>query len=264
VARVAFIVLVALGTSAGAIFTIDPAIDLRVASSLAAVAARDEASPFFQFLLFVREAGPYVVAAAVAPAVLALLMRVLRLRRRAPMSQRAALFVILSLLLGPGLLVNGILKEHWGRPRPGSVTEFGGDLVFKPWWDPRGGCNSNCSFVSGETSSATWLAAPAILVPAPWRYLALSGAALYTVLIALARLLAGGHFLSDVIFAGIFTGLVIWAVHGFLYRWPSTRPDDRTLDMPRQQIGEAASRLFGAMASPRKAPPDKQAPPARK
>ena len=39
---------------------------------------------------------------------------------------RAAVFLVLSLLLGPGLLVNVILKDNWGRPRPGSVVEFGG------------------------------------------------------------------------------------------------------------------------------------------
>ncbi|WPD24325.1 MAG: hypothetical protein SD837_07125 [Candidatus Electrothrix scaldis] len=32
--------------------------------------------------------------------------------------RRQAMFVILLLALGPGLLINGILKEHLGRPRP--------------------------------------------------------------------------------------------------------------------------------------------------
>jgi len=262
VARISFIALVALGILTGAIFAIAPAIDLRVASYLLAVAAQNHASPFFRFAAFVRDVGPFVVTAAVAPAAAALIMRVMRSRQPALMSSRAALFVILSLVLGPGLLVNGVLKETWPRPRPGSIAEFGGDLEFKPWWDPRGGCDSNCSFVSGETSSATWLAAPALVLPAPWRYLALSGVAIYTTLIALARLLAGGHFLSDVIFAVIFTGLMIWGVHGYLYRWKSMRPQERTLDMPFERTGEAISRLFGATASPRNAPSDKSTPPA--
>ena len=30
---------------------------------------------------------------------------------------QTALFVVLSFALGPGLVVNAILKNHWGRPR---------------------------------------------------------------------------------------------------------------------------------------------------
>jgi lipid A 4'-phosphatase len=262
VARVSLIALLALGIVTGTVFAVDPSIDLRVASYLLGVAARNDANPYFKVGLFVRDLGPFVVIAAASPALLAIAMKAMRSRQPAPMSSRAALFVILSLVLGPGLLVNGVLKETWPRPRPGSVTEFGGDLPFKPWWDPRGGCDSNCSFVSGETSSATWLAAPALVLPAPWRYLALSGVALYTALIAFARLLAGGHFLSDVIFAGVFTGLVIWGVHGFLYRWRFTHPEESTLDMPFERIGDAMSRLFGTIASPRDVPSDKTPPPA--
>ena len=95
---------------------------------------------------------------------------------RAPLLRpRAAVFVLLSFALGPGLLVNAVLKEHWGRPRPVAVTEFGGELAFVPWWDDRGGCRSNCSFVSGEGAAASTLAAAALAPPA-WRPLAYAAA----------------------------------------------------------------------------------------
>jgi membrane-associated phospholipid phosphatase len=182
--------------------------------------------------------------------------------KRPPLiSSRAALFLIMSLALGPGLLVNAVLKESWARPRPGMVTEFGGDYVFKPWWDPRGMCDSNCSFVSGETSSAIWMTAPALLVPPPWRYAALGIAGVYAIAIAFMRMLVGGHFLSDVIFAAIFTGLVIWAVHGFLFRWSVTRMDDRAADSALEKLGGAVSRLFAGFAPSRDARPDKPVPP---
>jgi hypothetical protein len=42
--------------------------------------------------------------------------------------------------------------------------------------------------------------------------------------------MAGGHFVSDTIFAGVFTFLVIWIVHGLIYRWPRTRLTDRTIE----------------------------------
>ena len=79
-------------------------------------------------------------------------------------------------MLGPGLLVNLTLKNHWGRPRPIEVAQFGGDKQFVAWWDPRGTCDGNCSFVSGDVSGAIWTIAPAALVPPPWRALAYGGA----------------------------------------------------------------------------------------
>jgi lipid A 4'-phosphatase len=40
----------------------------------------------------------------------------------------------------------------------------------------------------------------------------------------------GAHFFSDVVFAGVFTFLVIWLVHGSLYRWPRTRITDEAVE----------------------------------
>jgi membrane-associated phospholipid phosphatase len=182
-----------------------------------------------------------VTTLAIAPAVVVLLVKLFWPKRATIMPARAALFLIVSLLLGPGLLVNTVLKDHWARPRPGMVANFGGDMTFRPWWDPRGSCTDNCSFVSGETSSAVWLAAPALLVPLPWRYAAFAGVAVYAAGIAAMRLLLGGHFLSDVLFAAIFTGLVIWTVHGRLLRWRMP-PTDATLDAALARTGSALRR----------------------
>jgi lipid A 4'-phosphatase len=251
-ARATFFVLVILGIVTGFVFAADPALDLQVAAFFRDVAARPEVQPLFRIIEVVRGLGPVAIIAATAPAVLTLAIKAFRPKRwaRAPMSSRAALFLVLSLNIGPGLLVNGLLKEGWGRPRPRMVTEFGGDHAFRPWWDPRGTCDSNCSFVSGETSSAVWMTAPAMLAPPPWRSVALGAALLYGAAVATMRLLASGHFLSDVIFAGIFTGLVIWTVHGMLYRWSSTRPEDRAIDGMLARIGSAIMRPFGGARAP--------------
>lgn len=217
-ARTSFIILTVLGVLTGVIFAAAPSLDLQVASFFRDAAAQPEARRWAGVIEVIREAGPFVILAAAAPAAIALAMRMLAPRRSPPVSTRAALFLLVSLGLGPGLLVNVLLKEHWARPRPGMVQEFGGVYAFRPWWDPRGGCRSNCSFVSGETSSAVWLVAPAMLAPPPWRYAALGAAGGYALVFGFIRLLAGGHFLSDVIFAAVFTGLVIWAVHALVYR----------------------------------------------
>jgi membrane-associated phospholipid phosphatase len=48
---------------------------------------------------------------------------------------------------------------------------------------------------------------------------------------------AGAHFFSDVVFAGVFSFLVIWLVHGWLYRWPRTRISDEAVERALERIG---------------------------
>jgi lipid A 4'-phosphatase len=261
VARTSFIVLASLGILTGIIFTIDPSLDLQVASFFRDLVARPEVRRFDRIVETTRQIGPLLIVAAIVPAVVSLAMKVFWPPRPTPMSSRAALFLILSLALGPGLLVNGVLKENWARPRPGMVTQFGGDYTFMPWWDPRGTCDSNCSFVSGETSSAVWMTAPAMLAPPPWRYVALGTAGVYGIAFASMRMLTGGHFLSDVIFAAIFTGLVIWAVHGFLFRWPATRVEEAALNAMLEKLGRSVTRIFLPLAQSRSARRDEPTPP---
>ena len=122
---------------------------------------------------------------------------------------RSVLFLALGLALGPGLLVNVILKDNWGRPRPLQVQQFGGPLEFRPWYKTDGGCVKNCSFVSGETSGAFWLVAPASLAPPALRLPAVALALGVGVLTGVMRVAFGGHFPSDALFAGLFTLLLV-------------------------------------------------------
>jgi lipid A 4'-phosphatase len=237
-ARTIGFVLVALAVLTGLVFAIAPGIDLAVAGYFHRLAVHDTMPRLFRAIGVLRTLEPVVTMLAVAPAVGVLLVKLFWPGRATIMPARAALFLIVSLVLGPGLLVNTVLKDHWARPRPGMVANFGGEMTFRPWWDPRGTCTDNCSFVSGETSSAVWLAAPALLVPLPWRYAAFAGVAVYATAIGFMRLLMGGHFLSDVLFAAIFTGLVIWIVHGRLLRWRMP-PTDATIDAALERIGSA-------------------------
>jgi membrane-associated phospholipid phosphatase len=146
--------------------------------------------------------------------------------------------------LGPGLVVNVILKDHWGRPRPIDVTQFGGNEHFVPWWDPRGDCPGNCSFVSGDVSGAFWTVAPAALVPPAWRVLAYGAALTLGAAMAALRLVAGAHFFSDAAFAGIFTFLIIWIVHGMIYRWPRTRLSDETIERRLERFSNMVAGIF--------------------
>jgi membrane-associated PAP2 superfamily phosphatase len=175
--------------------------------------------------LLVRNTASWLIALIAAPAAIALLGKFVRPRKTTIMPPRAALMMLLTLALGPGLLANVILKDNWGRPRPIEVREFGGPLNFVPWWDPRGPCPKNCSFIAGEPSGAFWTLAPAALTPPHWRALAYGAALAFGVALGLVRAAGGGHFISDVVFAGVFMFLLVWIMHGLLLRWRRGGPD---------------------------------------
>ncbi len=177
-------------------------------------------------LMMARDAGLWVGTILITPVLAALAIKLTLPRRKLLMSGRAILFLTATLALGPGLLVNVLLKDHWGRPRPIDVAQFSGEQHFVAWWDPRGDCPSNCAFVSGDVSGAFWTIAPAVLAPPAWRALCVGAALTLGVGMAAGRLMAGAHFASDVIFAGVFTFLIIWVAHGLIYRWPRTRLTD--------------------------------------
>lgn len=150
-----------------------------------------------------------------------------RIRRRPSevTSGRAVLFLVSTLLLAPGLLVNVTLKDHWHRPRPVQITEFGGTQSYVDWWNPGGSCARNCSFVSGEVSSAAWMFAPAMLAPPHWRAAAFAGAAVFTAVISFVRMAAGGHFLTDVLFAALLTLIVILCMHRLIFGRPRAKAE---------------------------------------
>ena len=93
---------------------------------------------------------------------------------------RRMAFLVLSLALGPGLIVNVGLKDHSGRPRPLQSQAFGGPIGrFGPGGAFDGACPKNCAFVSGEVAATAWLVgAGRASRRRRWRGLALVGAAL--------------------------------------------------------------------------------------
>lgn len=129
---------------------------------------------------------------------------------------RQAAFIFLLYLLGPLILVNGILKAHWGRARPADILEFGGTRMFTPPYLPADQCASNCSFVSGEGSAAVALAL-SLYILAPGVRRALPGWAfkIYVVLAVVVpvlgivlRVATGRHFLSDTVFAALLVAAI--------------------------------------------------------
>src|SRR6201987_5422387 len=165
--RAALITALAIGFVFGLLCAVDPQLDLDLAA-LGFDTARHlfvvNAQPWMQHT---RTAARILIALLALPAFLAVVLKLIRPHRPMLIEARAALFLIATLALGPGLLTNLVLKDHWGRPRPMDVPEFGGDYPFERWWEPRGDCPNNCSCVAREPSGAFWTLAPAALAPPP-------------------------------------------------------------------------------------------------
>lgn len=134
------------------------------------------------------------------------------------------LFLTLSLLIGPGLITNVILKDGWGRARPFYVEEFGGPMKFTPALVRSDQCKKNCSFVSGESSSIYAIFFVFALMTFKQRKLLITLGVIFGTLAGIVRMAQGGHFLSDVIFSGVFMMLTVLAVN-----WLITRRFARTL-----------------------------------
>lgn len=119
--------------------------------------------------------------------------------------------VTASLLIGPLLLVNGFLKEFFGRTRPRMIESFGGTMDFTLPGDIVGQCISNCSFVSGEASAAGWLLCLGLLFPPNWRRYAYAILFIIGAFFALLRISFGAHFISDVLL-GYGSSIIVCAI----------------------------------------------------
>lgn len=239
--RTGLTIALAIGLVVGVICAVDPRLDLDIAAAFQAQGYRGfvfaiNAQPWVQHT---RWAARIVIALLALPAFLAIIGKLIWPRRPMLIEVRAAIFLIATLALGPGVLTNVILKDHWGRPRPIDVQQFDGAYRFMPWWNPRGDCPDNCSFVAGEPAGAFWTLAPAALAGPELQPIAYAAALAFGIGIGALRIAAGGHFFSDVVFAGVFMYLVIWLAYGLIYRWPATRIDEAVAERRLADAGEA-------------------------
>lgn len=237
--RTGLLIALAIAALNGLIFGLFPGLDLAVAAYFHGFV--DSANNTFALrvyppIMLARDAGLWVGVIIIVPVVAALVVKLILPRMRLLISGRAILFLMATMALGPGLLVNVVLKDHWGRPRPIDVAEFGGSEHFMPWWKPGGDCPGNCAFVSGDVAGAFWTIAPAALVPPQYRAIAYGAALALGTAMAALRVMVGGHFPSDVIFAGVFTFLIIWLCYALIYRWPRTRLEDEDVERALERL----------------------------
>lgn len=122
-----------------------------------------------------------------------------------------ALYLILVLGVGSGVLIHFALKDHWGRPRPRQVIEYGGNQTFKPFYEPHwDNKEPSKSFACGHCSMGFFFFAVMLLGKAYQnRYIYYGGMATAWILggaLSYARIAQGGHFFSDV----VASALIMW------------------------------------------------------
>ncbi len=158
--------------------------------------------------------------------------------------RRPAAFLLLVLAIAPGLIVNVLLKDNLGRARPREIIECGGSHQYTEIWQ-KGTTGSNSSFPSGHASIAFYTLAPWFILRDRNRKAAAGflvfglgfGAA-----VGLARMLQGGHFLSDVLWAGGIVYLVGDLLALMLPPVADTQPSRRRTDQASSsRVGSSAA-----------------------
>ncbi|MFN3150552.1 phosphatase PAP2 family protein [Bremerella sp.] len=135
--------------------------------------------------------------------------------------RKEALFCSLAILIGPGILINTVLKPNWGRPRPCDTVVFGGAYEYIPP-GTIGPYEMAKSFPSGHASMGFVFLLPAFLLlrknpkAATCVFVVgfLCGAG-----VGASRIAEGGHYLSDIAWSGAivyFTGLALYVG---MYGW---------------------------------------------
>ena len=143
-----------------------------------------------------------------------LILSVLRHRAVFGLDWRRYVFVLLCFGIGAGIVANAIFKENWGRARPSQIVEFGGEKQFSPAFVIADQCPRNCSFVSGDSAFAFGTLAFALLAGRRRRYVL--AALAFGMIVGVGRMLTGAHFLSDVVFSGVFTVLTVLVLERLL------------------------------------------------
>lgn len=112
-----------------------------------------------------------------------------------------AVMAVVAALIGPGLLIEGIFKNVVGRPRPVQVIELGGTEPFHgpfQWGDDPA---HHKSFVSSHAAAGFALMSLGLTCGHVWRRRWLLIGIVCGGVVGLGRMMQGGHFLSDIIFA---------------------------------------------------------------
>ena len=153
-------------------------------------------------------------------------------QKRLTKYRKIGLFFAALMVLGPGLVVNAAFKDHWGRPRPADIVNFGGEQKYQHFWE-KGKAGEGKSFPSGHASVGFYLMTPFFfLMPArkrmAWAFLGLG--IIYGLFMGTGRIIQGGHFFTDVVWSGVFIYLTGYLLgHAFKFNQTNDHAGDKRI-----------------------------------
>lgn len=153
-----------------------------------------------------------------------IVITVIRKKTLFTFSTKSYLYMLLTLIIGPGLIVNSTLKDNWNRSRPVSIIEFGGTNTFTPAFVINDDCTqgSCTSFSSGHPTTFFAFLSLSMLLTGRIRKQVISFSVIGGALIGFVRIVQGGHFLSDVVVSGIVVTTVAYSLFWLMF------PDKRS------------------------------------
>ncbi len=181
------------------------------------------------WLLFYRSA-PWITASLAVAGVVLFIAGVVREKSR--QLRLYGIFILLCVVLGPGLIINLMLKDHWGRARPRQLVEFGGTSEYSqplvPFQAsgksfPCGHCSVGYLYGLGwwvwRRSHPRWAAA------------SLATGLVTGTLLGIGRMTDGGHYLSDAFWAALIALGIAHVLYYYVLRVPA-REDSRSVLYP--------------------------------
>jgi lipid A 4'-phosphatase len=145
-----------------------------------------------------------------------------RKRRNARFVKSCGILILLSLLIGPGLLCNRG-KRAWNHPRPKHLREFGGEKEYVRPLVIGVDDEEGKSFPSGHASAGFVYCVFWFVFRRRRRWLGLFFLGLSIVLglaMGFLRIAGGAHFLSDVLLTFYVCYLANYALYNFVVRIP--------------------------------------------
>lgn len=138
---------------------------------------------------------------------------------------RYLLVIVLTAIIGPGILVNGLLKNYWSRPRPRQIQEFNGQWAYRHMFQP-GRPGKGQSFTCGHCSMG-FLFCSLLVFRRKNALLAWSGVITGLALgglLSAARVVQGAHFLSDTLWSLGIVLMVTILLYYIVLKIPVVRP----------------------------------------
>lgn len=137
--------------------------------------------------------------------------------------RKICLVLSLTLSIGAGLITHCILKECWGRPRPRQIVDFGGSQSFRAYYQPlfNKAPEPSKSFPSGHSTCGFYFFSLYFLAKRHRFSFLAKGFFIFSLvlgcMLSAARVVQGGHFISDVFIAAIIMWLTAYFVDRLIY-----------------------------------------------